>query len=63
MKKDIKVEDIIEWIILNNEDRTAIDKINSTTFPFTSKYLGFTKNKEKQAKRGWKKASSPDDAF
>lgn len=61
MKKEIKLEDIIEWIILNNEDRISIDKINSATFPFTSKYLDYSEHKKK--KKGWRKIENYDDAF
>jgi hypothetical protein len=61
MKKDITLEDIIDWIIRNNEEREAIDKINSVTFPFTSKYLGYVKAK---TKKGWKVAGKDaDNAF
>lgn len=41
--KDITLDDIIEWVIKNSENRKAIDKINTITFPFTTKYLSFNK--------------------
>ena len=40
-----ELKKIISWIIENNEEREAIDKINSVTFPFTSKYLGYEAKK------------------
>lgn len=55
--RETELKRIITWIIENNEDTEAIDKINSVTFPFTSKYLGFSaareKTKPKTASEQW----------
>lgn len=39
--EDIKLEDILYWIVLNSDNTEAIDKINKTTFPFTTRYKEF----------------------
>lgn len=53
---EVQLKKIIAWIIENSEEREAIDKINSVTFPFTSKYLGYKNKKE-----GVKKVEKIDD--
>lgn len=45
MTREITLDDVIEFIIRNCDDREAMDKISRTSFPFTSKYLN--RNKEK----------------
>lgn len=49
MDEDILVqldtEDIVRWVIMNRDNRQAIDEINKVTFPFTTKYLGTQTNK------------------
>jgi len=42
----MNLKDIIHWIVENNEDTEAMNKINKTTFPFTSKYLKYQEDKE-----------------
>lgn len=42
-KKEITIEDVMMFIIHNSENTEIMDKINKTTFPFTSKYLRFSK--------------------
>lgn len=37
-KKQLTLEEILIWIIENNKDKDAMDKISTTTFPYTSKY-------------------------
>ena len=39
MFKEITIDDVIEFIIKNCDDRELMDKINKTSFPFTTKYL------------------------
>ena len=39
LKKEITLDDVIEFIIRNCDDRKAMDKISKTSFPFTTKYL------------------------
>lgn len=39
--EDIELKDILYWIVLNSDDTEAIDKINKTTFPFTTRYKEF----------------------
>ena len=44
----MKLKDIILWIVENQDDVEAMDKINRTSFPFTSKYLNYQeKNSDK----------------
>ena len=38
-KDEITIDDVIEFIIKNCDDREAMDKISRTSFPFTTKYL------------------------
>lgn len=38
-KEEITLDDVIEFIIRNCDDREAMDKISRTSFPFTTKYL------------------------
>ena len=38
-KDEITLDDVIEFIIKNCDDRKAMDKISKTSFPFTTKYL------------------------
>jgi len=38
MKKEITLEQILIWIIENNKDQDAMDKISTTCFPYSSKY-------------------------
>jgi hypothetical protein len=37
-KKDMTIDDILHWIVVNSEDIDSMDKINKVTFPFTSKF-------------------------
>ncbi len=37
-KKQITLEEILIWIIENSKNQDAMDKISTTTFPYTSKY-------------------------
>jgi hypothetical protein len=39
MTREITIDDVIEFIIRNCDDREAMDKISRTSFPFTTKYL------------------------
>lgn len=41
--KEITIDDIIEFIIKNCDDTELMDKINKTSFPFTTKYLNSNK--------------------
>lgn len=43
MTREITIDDIIEFIIKHCDDTKLMDKINKTSFPFTTKYL--SKNK------------------
>ena len=38
-EKEITLDDVIEFIIRNCDDRKAMDKISKISFPFTTKYL------------------------
>lgn len=38
-KNEITIDDVIEFIIRNCDNREAMDKISKTSFPFTTKYL------------------------
>lgn len=38
-REEITLDDVIEFIIRNCDDREAMDKISRTSFPFTTKYL------------------------
>lgn len=44
----ITIDDVIEFIIKNSENRERMDKINKITFPFTSKYENFSSKKSKK---------------
>ena len=37
-EKKLSVREILYWIVDNQEDTASMDKINRTTFMFTSKY-------------------------
>ena len=39
LKNEITLDDVIEFIIRNRNDRAAMDEISKTSFPFTTKYL------------------------
>ena len=39
MTKEITIDDVIEFIIRNCDNTELMDKINKTSFPFTTKYL------------------------
>lgn len=41
-EKEITLEDVMFFIIQNSENKEAMDKINKTTFPFTTKYEKFS---------------------
>lgn len=43
--KEITIDDVIEFIIKNCDDTELMDKINKTSFPFTTKYLNSNKRK------------------
>ena len=45
-KNEITIDDVIEFIIRNCDDREAMDKISKTSFPFTTKYLEGNKRKK-----------------
>ena len=45
-KSEITLDDVIEFIIRNRNDRAAMDEISKTSFPFTTKYLEGKKQKE-----------------
>lgn len=51
MREKLSLDDIIDWIVRNHENTRAIDKINSITFPFTSKYLDNVKKKKEPEHR------------
>lgn len=42
-QEEIKIEDVIEFIVKNSDNEERMDKINKVTFPFTSKYKNFAK--------------------
>jgi len=42
-KDEITIDDIIEFIIKHCDDIELMDKINKTSFPFTTKYLNSNK--------------------
>lgn len=44
--KDITLEDILYWIVINSDNVEAIDKINKTTFPFTTSYKEWQQNND-----------------
>ena len=44
-KDEITIDDIIEFIIKHCDDRKLMDKINKTSFPFTTKYLNSNNRK------------------
>ena len=46
-KDEITIDDVIEFIIKNCDDREAMDKISRTSFPFTTKYLENDKPQKK----------------
>ena len=52
-KNEITLDDVIEFIIRNCDDREAMDKISKTSFPFTTKYLNNNKEREKQTQWGY----------
>ena len=52
-KSEITLDDVIEFIIRNCDDRAAMDKISKTSFPFTTKYLNNNKEKERQTQWGY----------
>ncbi|MBO7716580.1 MAG: hypothetical protein J6S85_23645 [Methanobrevibacter sp.] len=52
-KSEITLDDVIEFIIRNCDDREAMDKISKTSFPFTTKYLNNNKEKERQTQWGY----------
>lgn len=37
-KETVTLEQVLIWIIENNKNRDAMDKISITTFPYTTKY-------------------------
>lgn len=39
MEREITIDDVIAFIIKHCDDRAMMDKINKTSFPFTTKYL------------------------
>ncbi len=41
--KEITIDDVIEFIIKNCDNTELMDKINKTSFPFTTKYLNSNK--------------------
>lgn len=41
--KNLTLQDIILWIVNNSDDRLAMDKINTLTFPYTTKYSNWQK--------------------
>ena len=43
MEKKITIDDVIEFIVKNSENKEWMDKINKITFPFTTKYEEFSK--------------------
>lgn len=47
MTREITLDDVIEFIIRNCDDREAMDKISRTSFPFTTKYLENDQSKKK----------------
>lgn len=51
--KEITIDDIIEFIIKNCDDTELMDKINKTSFPFTTKYLNSNKWKKETTQRGY----------
>lgn len=42
-KREISLKEILYWIVDNQEDTNSMDKINRTTFSFTSKYKNWKK--------------------
>jgi hypothetical protein len=43
MKEKINLKSILYWIMDNQDDTEAMDKINKSTFVFTSKYTDWKK--------------------
>jgi hypothetical protein len=43
MTREITIDDVIEFIIRHCDDTELMDKINKTSFPFTTKYLNSNK--------------------
>lgn len=58
-KLEDDVREIVLWIVEHSEETAAIDKINSVTFPFTSKYINYQKPIE--PKPDAMKKTTPDD--
>ena len=48
LKNEITIDDVIEFIIKNCDDRELMDKISRTSFPFTTKYLNGNKRREEK---------------
>jgi len=44
-QKEVDLEEVIATIIYYRNDREFMDEVSKTTFPFTSKYLDYKKNK------------------
>lgn len=41
MREDLTIKEVLWWILENCEDTNAMDKINKSTFPYTSKYAKY----------------------
>lgn len=52
-KEEITLDDVIEFIIKNCDDREAMDKISRTSFPFTTKYLENQTKSKRYTDKPW----------
>lgn len=47
MENELTLTEILYWIVDNQDDTEAMDRISRTTFPFTSKYMSYTERKDR----------------